>query len=109
LKVKKGDQLRADFFFLFHNPKNFKDPHEFNIDRWRDKNAKMDPYAFTPFSAGPRNCIGQHLSIMEAKIIISEFLERFDFKLKEGYVLKMTARFLYEPEDELIFELSRKG
>jgi len=108
LKVKKGEHLRADFFFLFHNPKYFKDPHVFNIDRWRGKDLKMDPYAFTPFSAGPRNCIGQHLSIMEAKIIISEFLNKFEFKLKEGYVLKMTARFLYEPEDELIFELVKR-
>ena len=65
-------------------------------------------YAYTPFSAGPRNCIGQHLAIIESKVIMSEFLNRFDFELKEGYKLKMCLRFLYEPFDELTLVLKPK-
>jgi cytochrome P450 len=38
------------------DPNVFENPLEFNIDRW-DK-PLLDPYSFTPFSAGSRNCIG---------------------------------------------------
>jgi cytochrome P450 family 4 subfamily V len=109
LKVKKGELVRADFCFLFNNPKYFPEPSKFDIDRWRNNESKLDSYAFIPFSAGSRNCIGQHLAIIESKIIISEFLERFDFRPQDGYKLKMILRFLYEPEQDLLLELSPKN
>ena len=68
----------------------------------------MDSWMFTPFSGGPRNCIGQHLAIIEAKIIISEYLNMFDLKLQDGYKLKMGPKFLYEPVDQLLFDLTPK-
>ena len=108
LNVKKGDLIRAGFFGSFLDEKNFEEPYKFIPNRWRNNEKKLDPYAFTPFSAGPRNCIGQHLSILEAKIALTEFLERFDFKLKDGYNLKMLVRFLYEPADDVPLILSKK-
>ncbi|RZK09917.1 MAG: cytochrome P450 [Flavobacterium sp.] len=108
LDIPEGMLVKPDFFSTMFDEKHFENPYEFNPNRWRENTEKSDPYAYTPFSAGPRNCIGQHLAIMEAKIILSEFLERFDFKLKEGYKLKMTHRFLHEPYDELLFELHLK-
>jgi len=108
LDIKKGTVVRTDFYALFMDEKNFKNAAEFDPNRWNDPKLKLDSFAFTPFSAGPRNCIGQHLAILESKLIISEFLERFEFKLKDGYNLKMTSRFLYEPVDPVVFELTPK-
>ncbi len=108
LDIPKGMLVKPDFMALMFDEKHFENPYEFNPNRWKEGGEKADPYAYTPFSAGPRNCIGQHLAIMEAKVIISEFLERFEFKLKDGYQLKMVHRFLHEPHDELLFELSPK-
>ena len=108
LDIKKGDILRGDLFAPYFDEGNFKNPHEFNPMRFLDPNFKLEPCAFTPFSAGPRNCIGQYLAIFKLKIIISEFLERFNFKLQDGYQLRMTWKFTYEPVDPLVLELSRK-
>jgi len=108
LEIKKGTWVRPLFISVFNDDRHFTKPEQFDPSRWRDNTGKLDTYAFTPFSAGPRNCIGQHLAVVESKIIVAEFLKKFDFKLKEGYKLKMEARFLYEPEEELIFNLSPK-
>ncbi len=108
--VKKGQWLKTEFMSMFHDEKHFEKPEVFDPKRWIEGNdKKLDPYAWTPFSAGPRNCIGQHLAIAESKVIISEFLERFDYKMKnEKYELKMIQRFLYEPFEEMVFELKPK-
>jgi len=108
LEIKKGTWVNPLFISAFHDERHFPQPEQFNPSRWKENAAKLETYAFTPFSAGPRNCIGQHLAIVESKIIIAEFLKKFDFKLKPGFKLKMEMRFLYEPADEMSFELIPK-
>ena len=103
--IPKGMRVKPDYFAVAYDEKYWTEPEKFNPERWK---GKIDPSAFLPFLAGPRNCIGQHLAMIEAKVIVSEFLERFEFKLKDGYQLKMIYRFLYEPEDEILFDLKPK-
>jgi len=109
LEVKKGTWIRLEFLALSNSHKYFQNPEEYNPGRWKEAAiSKVDHYAYTPFSGGPRNCIGQHLAVAEAKIILSEFLERFDYKLKEGFKLRMVQRFMYEPDGKMMFELIPK-
>lgn len=46
--------------------------------------AKSDSFDFIPFSAGGRNCIGQHMALIEAKIILAHVLRMFDLYIREG-------------------------
>jgi len=111
--VKKGTDVQFGWVINNSNSKYHEDPDKFNPERWVDKNSQTlksvgdDPFVFIPFSAGARNCMGQHLAQIQAKIIICEMLKTFRVKISEGYVNKMTFRGLHEPHYPLILDLER--
>ena len=67
------------FIFLLHrDPKIFPNPVKFIPERFEpDQPIHRLPYAYMPFSAGPRNCIGQKFATLEMKIILASLFRRY--------------------------------
>lgn len=68
---------------IHHSPKYWENPDLFSPERWlnTEKPANSHPYAFLPFSAGPRNCIGHRFATTEAKMIMASLVREFKFEL----------------------------
>ncbi|KAB0365553.1 hypothetical protein FD754_009709 [Muntiacus muntjak] len=76
--IPKGNICVISIFGIHHNPSVWPDPEVFNPFRF-DPEApqKRSPLAFIPFSAGPRNCIGQTFAMNEMKVALALTLLRF--------------------------------
>lgn len=76
--LPKGCQVSIELFDMHRDPKHFPDPHRFDPDRFLPENTVgRNPFAYLPFSAGSRNCIGQKFAIYEEKTVISTILRSY--------------------------------
>lgn len=82
--LPKGSMLNINLFIIFRDPEYFPRPTNFDPDRFidgtlNDKIAdKPSSFAYIPFSAGTRNCIGQKYAMLEMKSVISNILRNFE-------------------------------
>uniref|UniRef100_A0A0K0E443 Cytochrome P450 n=1 Tax=Strongyloides stercoralis TaxID=6248 RepID=A0A0K0E443_STRER len=82
--IPKGTDILFCPMHTNFNPKIFPDPHKFDPYRFLPENlAKRNAYDFTPFSAGPRNCIGQKFAMNEVKTIMIWLLRYFKITTKK--------------------------
>ncbi|XP_028376832.1 cytochrome P450 4F2 isoform X1 [Phyllostomus discolor] len=76
--VPKGVICVISIFGTHHNPTVWPDPEVYNPFRFDPETAQeRSPLAFLPFSAGPRNCIGQTFAMAEMKVVLALTLLRF--------------------------------
>jgi cytochrome P450 family 4 len=59
-KLPAGVSVALMIYGMHHSPLVYPDPDSFKPERFLPENSVgRHPYAFIPFSAGPRNCIGK--------------------------------------------------
>uniref|UniRef100_A0A8D0Q3H2 Uncharacterized protein n=1 Tax=Sus scrofa TaxID=9823 RepID=A0A8D0Q3H2_PIG len=76
--IPKGVICLISIFGTHHNPLVWQDPEVYDPFRFDPENIKeRSPLAFIPFSAGPRNCIGQTFAMTEMKVVLALTLLRF--------------------------------
>lgn len=79
--VPKGAMLAVHVHGLHHNPTVWTNPEKFDPDRFLiEQSQNRNPYAYVPFSAGPRNCIGQKFANLEQKLILAMLLQKWIVK-----------------------------
>uniref|UniRef100_A0A1I8PVI0 Cytochrome P450 n=1 Tax=Stomoxys calcitrans TaxID=35570 RepID=A0A1I8PVI0_STOCA len=72
-------QINLLIFAACRNPEYFPNPDAFQPDRFMAENtSKVNPFAYVPFSAGPRNCIGQKFAVLEMKSTISKMIRHYE-------------------------------
>ncbi|CAH1397985.1 unnamed protein product [Nezara viridula] len=83
--IPKGTQITIIIYALHRREDLFPDAEKFNPDRFLEQ--QKHPYAFLPFSAGPRNCIGQKFAMLELKVMISNLVLHYKIKSKKDMIL----------------------
>lgn len=70
---------------VHHNPNVWKDPEVFDPERFTPEAMNgHHPFAFIPFSAGPRKCAGDEFALMEGPLVMAMLLRKYDVHLLPG-------------------------
>ena len=75
-EIKTGDTVMLPIYALHRHRMLWDDPDAFDPGRFTKPH---DRFAFLPFGAGPRICIGANFAQQEAAIILASLLARFRF------------------------------
>jgi cytochrome P450 len=87
-RIRRGDIVGVSTWTLHRMPQYWDNPEGFDPDRFLPEAKKARPrFAYVPFGAGPRICVGAGFAMLEAKAILAVLLRRFRFTVASGYRL----------------------
>ncbi|KAB0799099.1 hypothetical protein PPYR_06979 [Photinus pyralis] len=101
--VPAGCTVIIGTYVLHRNPDIYTNPDEFNPDNFLPERCIKRPYyAFIPFSAGPRGCVGRKYAILKLKVLLATIMRNFvvksdasesEYKLQADIILKRQEGF----------------
>ncbi|KAL5290414.1 hypothetical protein ACFFRR_010025 [Megaselia abdita] len=88
---------------LFPEADKFK-PERFDVVTSAEK---MNPFAYIPFSAGPRNCIGQKFAMLSIKSVVVSVLRNFEVEFcpDTSNEPALIAELILRTKDPLMFKV----
>ena len=77
-RLEKESIVFIPLYTVHHDPRWWSSPEVFDPTRFSETNELNIPkYAYLPFGGGPRICIGNHFSLMEAQILLAIIVSRY--------------------------------
>jgi cytochrome P450 len=101
--IEAGEVVIYSPYVSHRMPNQFPEPNVFRPERFDPVNGDPIPnYAYIPFAAGPRSCIGAPFATMEIKTVLAMVLQRFRLDLVPGQYIEATVRTTTQPKDHIM-------
>ncbi|XP_031330392.1 cytochrome P450 4C1-like [Photinus pyralis] len=100
--IPAGSSVVTVIMQTHRSEKIWPQPLKFEPDRFLPEEiAKRHPYAWLPFSAGPRNCVGPKYAFMAMKALIATVVRRYKFTTDYKSIedIKLKADLMLKPVD----------
>jgi cytochrome P450 len=97
-RIDKGHLVFMIPFVLHRRPSLWPNPEGFDPERFSpERSAGRHRFAYIPFGAGPRQCIGNQFAVMEAMIIMAMISQRYSLDLVAGHPVEPQALITLRP------------
>jgi cytochrome P450 len=108
-RVRRGTIIVIAPYVLHRHRRLWRDPDAFDPSRFLGtaRNA-IDRFAYIPFGAGARTCIGSAFALQEATLILATITKYFDLRLAPDQEVWPLLRVTLRPADGLRMELTSK-
>ncbi|MHB1571532.1 MAG: cytochrome P450 [Solirubrobacteraceae bacterium] len=97
-RIPKGSTVLVPVNAVHHDPRFWEDPQRFDPTRFLPENANSHHrFAYLPFGAGQRICIGRTFALMEATLITAMMSQQFLFEAVPGHPVEPEATLTLRP------------
>src|SRR3954452_13874209 len=96
--IRVGSPTYIPIYAIHRHRLLWDEPDIFDPDRFAPEAVKArHRYAYLPFGAGPRICIGMNFAVTEAAAILATLLRSVRLELRPGYVPELKQRITLRP------------
>lgn len=96
--VRRGSMIVIAPYVLHRHRLLWERPDIFDPRRFiGEARAKIDRFAYLPFGAGVRTCIGSSFALQEATIVLATIVKHFNLELAPGHAVTPLLRVTLRP------------
>jgi cytochrome P450 len=97
--IPRGSTVVVFIYGAHHSPRFWENPETFDPQRFSKANEKLHtPFAYLPFGAGPRGCIGGNYAMLQILMILSVLLKKYDLHLPAGQIIEARPMVILRPK-----------
>jgi unspecific monooxygenase len=104
--VRKNDVVLISPWLLHRHEKLWHDPDAFIPARFMAPAPPPDRFAYLPFGAGPRICIGAHFALVEATLALAGIIGAFKVTLLDKAPVMPVGVVTTQPDRSPMFSIS---
>ncbi|WP_411968575.1 cytochrome P450 [Haloferax sp. YSSS75] len=105
--IPAGTDIHLSVIHIHRDERWYDDPLAFRPNRW-DGEKDRSTYAYIPFGAGPRSCLGRAFALTEAKIVLASVLREFELDWDGDEPLEITPEMTTQPKGETPLVVRRR-
>lgn len=105
--VPKGTQIGIATFATHRDERWWEHPDALIPERWAEERERPK-YAYLPFGAGPRVCIGNSFAMIEARLLLATLAQRFRFRLPLGTKVRTDPLITLRPKGGMKMVVERR-
>jgi len=99
LAIPAGSTVVVFIYGAHHSPHYWENPERFDPERFSKANEKLhQPFAYLPFGAGPRGCIGGNYATLQILMILSVLLRKYDLRLAPDQTIEARPMVILRPK-----------
>ena len=107
--VQPGTDVLLCLYLLHRHPRYWRDPESFRPERFDAAHEAERPrFAYMPFAAGPRHCIGETLALYEMYMHLYKVARRHRLVYVPGQPLELDAQINLRTRHPLMMRLERR-
>ena len=108
-RIPAGAEVLIMPWLIHRKPQLWEDPERFDPERFAPERAAERPrFAYIPFGAGPRICIGAAFAMTEAIFILATIAQRYRLRLKPGHPVEPQGLITLRPRYGMQMFLERR-
>lgn len=108
--VPAGTVVLLCQYAMHRHPGYWENPDQFDPERFSPQRSQgRHPFAYFPFGGGPRLCIGNHLAMMEIKLIAATIAQHYRLDLAAGHPVEAEALVTLRPRHGMKVRLRPRG
>lgn len=107
-KINEHDVIFIAPWLLQRHEKLWQDPHAFIPQRFMPGAPQPDRFAYMPFGAGPRICIGAHFALVEATLALAKIIQAFKVEIISDRPVIPVGIVTTQPDHSPVFRITRR-